>query len=37
MVRACLNDLDNVRDQIKAEVNALPPVKRKLIEAVIKD
>jgi len=35
MIRACLNDLDKVRDQINAEVNALPPAKRIIIKDVI--
>lgn len=35
MVRACLNDLDKVRDQIKVEINALSTAKRNLIKNVI--
>ena len=35
MVRACLNDLDKIRDQINVEVNALPPAKRNMIKKVI--
>ena len=35
MVRACLNDLDKVRDQLKKEVNALPTAKRNMIKNVI--
>ena len=37
MVRACLNDLDKIRDRINVEVNALPPAKRHIIKNVIND
>ena len=36
MVRACLNDLDKLRDQIALEINALPPAKQKIIKEVVK-
>ena len=36
MQRACLCDLDKLRDSIITEINALPPKKKELIKSTIK-
>lgn len=35
MQRACLCDLDKLRDSINIEINALPPKKKELIKSTI--